>query len=284
MSNHFQNARRNRRIRTAIVLVIIIPTALFAVLPFVLLILSSFKTLEEYYALDFHFFPQKLQWGNYADVFREKYILRWTVNTLIITFSVTAICTISSIIVSYGFAKYRCRLNNILFMVLLSTMMIPWAVTMIPSFSIWAKLSLVDTYAPLIIPCIGGSVFYIFMFRQFMMGIPKELSEAARMDGCNSFRILWRIIVPNMIPAIMTMIIFTAMGQWGDFTAPYIYLSDVTKFTLSLGINMLRPQLGGYTPWPMLLAASTLFALPVLFLYFFGTKVFKNGFVVSSLK
>lgn len=284
MSSYTQSKRRNHRIKLAVVFTLIIPSALFAVLPFVLLVLSSFKTLEEYYAIDWHFFPHALQWSNYGDVFREKYIWRWTFNTFFIAGSVTAICTISSVIVSYGFAKFRCKLNSVLFMVLLSTMMVPWAVTMIPSFSIWAKLHLVDTYAPLIIPNIGGSVFYIFMFRQFMMGIPKELSEAARMDGCNSFRILWRIIVPNMIPAVMTMIIFTAMGQWGDFTGPFIYLSDVTKFTLSLGINMLRPQLNGYTPWPMLLAASTLFALPVLFLYFFGTKVFKNGFVVSSLK
>lgn len=256
-----------------------------AVLPFVLLVLSSLKTVTEYYALDFDFFPKHVQWSNYATVFSESLMPRWIGNTLFITVLATVIQMVSSIFVSYGFAKFRCRYNGFFFMLLLSTMMIPWAVTMIPSYTIWAKLNLVDSYLPLILPSIGGSAVYTFMFRQTMMGLSGEMSEAAKIDGCSSLRTLWQIIVPNMVPSIMTMVIFTAMGVWGDYLGPLLYVTDIRKFTVSLGLNMMAGQQdGGFVNWPGLLAGCVLFALPLIVLYFVGTRAFQKGLSISSLK
>ena len=249
------------------------------VLPTFVMLMSSVKTYDEYYSLFFTFLPKEWAFDNYLRVFQENadFVL-WIGNTLMHMISSTAICTVSTIFVAYGFAKFRCKLADALFMVLLCTMMIPWAVTMIPSYIIWAKLGMTDSYWPLILPSIGGSAYYTFMFKQNMRGIPNEIIEAAEIDGANSFMRLWLIVVPNCIPAIVTMVLFTSMGIWGDYLGPLIYLRQPQKFNISLGLNMLRAQTTqGKQDTPMLLAASVLMAIPSVFLYFIGTKIFAKG-------
>lgn len=260
---------------------ILIAVGLFMIFPTVIMILSSFKSYDEYYSISFTFFPKSIIAGfdNYVRVFSTNdRMFKWIGNTLILIVSNTVICTFSTILVAYGFAKFRSKIADVLFIVLLATMMIPWAVTMIPSFMLWANLKLTDTFVPLIIPSIGGSAYYIFMFKQNMRGIPNSIIEAAEIDGANSFVRLFKIIVPNCLPAIVTMVIFTAMGIWGDYLGPLIYLRTPDKFNISMGLNMLRTQSNlGKEDTPMLLAASVLMAIPSIVMYFAGTRIFAKG-------
>ncbi len=260
---------------------VLILVGLIMLFPTVIMVTSSLKSYDEYYAVTFRFLPANIIAGfdNYARVFSTNdQMLRWIWNTVILMVTNTAICTISTIFVAYGFAKFRSKIADLLFIVLLATMMIPWAVTMIPSFMIWARLGLTDTFIPLIIPSIGGSAYYVFMFKQNMRGIPNSIIEAAEIDGANSLIRLFKIIVPNCMPAIVTMVIFTIMGIWGDYLGPLIYLRSPEKFNISMGLNMLRTQSNqGKEDTPMLLAASVLMAIPSIILYFLGTRIFSKG-------
>lgn len=257
---------------------VLIIVGLIMIFPTVIMISSSLKSYDEYYSITFKFFPENIIAGfdNYVRVFSTNdKMLGWIGNTLFLIVSNTVICTLSTVFVAYGFAKFRSKTADVLFVVLLATMMIPWAVTMIPSFMIWAKLGLTDTFVPLIIPSIGGSAYYVFMFKQNMRGIPNSIIEAAEIDGANSLVRLFKIIVPNCLPAIVTMVIFTAMGIWGDYLGPLIYLRTPEKFNISMGLNMLRTQSNqGKEDTPMLLAASVLMAIPSIIMYFLGTKIF----------
>lgn len=267
------------RISYGIIYFILCVIGIAMILPTVVMVLSSLKTYDDYYSLQFHFLPTEWAFDNYMRVFSaDKNMLQWISNTFVLIGINLILCTGSTILVAYGFAKFRCKYTDAIFMVLLCTMMIPWAVTMIPSYIIWAKLGLTDSFWPLILPSIGGSAYYAFMFKQNMRGIPNEIMEAAEIDGAGSFARLWLIVVPNCIPAIATMAIFTAMGIWGDYLGPLIYLRTPSKFNISLGLNLLRAQtVQGKQDTPMLLAASVLMAIPSIIMYFTGTKIFAKG-------
>ncbi len=277
----FTGRKRRTRRKNIIFYLILTLVGVIMFLPTFMMVISSLKTYDEYYEIPFHFFPRVLAFDNYARIFRSpgSDIINWVGNTLFLLISNTVICTFSTILVAYGFAKFRSKLSDALFMVLLCTMMIPWAVTMVPSYIVWAKLGLVDTPWPLILPSIGGSAFYTFMFKQTMRGIPNEIMEAAEMDGANSFARLWLIVVPNCVPAIVIMVLFTAMGQWGDYLGPLIYLRTPEKYNISLGLNLMRSRAssGGRVDSTMLLAASVLMAIPSIAMYFGGTKIFAKG-------
>lgn len=276
----FHDRKKARRRSNIILYTILSLVAVLMVLPTLVMLCSSLKSYDDYYSLQFHLLPRDgVHFDNYARVFTssENFLL-WISNTLFLIVTNTVLCTVSTSMVAYGFAKFRCKASGALFMVLLATMMIPWAVTMVPSYLLWARLGLTDSFYPLILPSIGGSAYYVFMFRQNMRGIPNEIMEAAEMDGANSLTRLFRIVLPNCIPVIVTMVLFTAMGIWGDYLGPLIYLRRPEKFNISLGINMLRSQTTqGKQDTPMLLAASVLMAIPSMIMYYTGTKIFAKG-------
>lgn len=276
----FHDRKKARRRSNIILYTILSLVAVLMVLPTLVMLCSSLKSYDDYYSLQFHLLPRDgVHFDNYARVFTssENFLL-WISNTLFLIVTNTVLCTVSTSMVAYGFAKFRCKASGALFMVLLATMMIPWAVTMVPSYLLWARLGLTDSFYPLILPSIGGSAYYVFMFRQNMRGIPNEIMEAAEMDGANSLTRLFRIVLPNCIPVIVTMVLFTAMGIWGDYLGPLIYLRRPEKFNISLGINMLRSQpTQGKQDTPMLLAASVLMAIPSMIMYYTGTKIFAKG-------
>ncbi len=276
----FHDRKKARRRSNIILYTILSLVAVLMVLPTLVMLCSSLKSYDDYYSLQFHLLPRDgVHFDNYARVFTssENFLL-WISNTLFLIVTNTVLCTVSTSLVAYGFAKFRCKASNALFMVLLATMMIPWAVTMVPSYLLWARLGLTDSFYPLILPSVGGSAYYVFMFRQNMRGIPNEIMEAAEMDGANSLTRLFRIVLPNCIPVIVTMVLFTAMGIWGDYLGPLIYLRRPEKFNISLGINMLRSQTTqGKQDTPMLLAASVLMAIPSMIMYYTGTKIFAKG-------
>lgn len=255
----FHDRKKARRRSNIILYTILSLVAVLMVLPTLVMLCSSLKSYDDYYSLQFHLLPRDgVHFDNYARVFTssENFLL-WISNTLFLIVTNTVLCTVSTSLVAYGFAKFRCKASNALFMVLLATMMIPWAVTMVPSYLLWARLGLTDSFYPLILPSVGGSAYYVFMFRQNMRGIPNEIMEAAEMDGANSLTRLFRIVLPNCIPVIVTMVLFTAMGIWGDYLGPLIYLRRPEKFNISLGINMLRSQTTqGKQDTPMLLGGK----------------------------
>lgn len=203
-------------------------------------------------------------------------------NTVIIC----AVCVVGTLIscsmVAYGLSKIDWKGRNLLFMILLSTMMLPYQVIMVPVFAIFVWLGWVDTFLPLTVPAFLGNAFFIFLLRQFFMTIPKDLSEAARLDGCSEFDIYRRVIIPLSKPALAMVGLWTFMGAWNDFMGPLIYLVDESKYTLSLGLAMFLGQYGN--EYGMLMAVSTVVTVPIIVLFFFTQRTFIQGITLTGLK
>ena len=205
-------------------------------------------------------------------------------NTLILVVTNMVIGIGSSVLIAYGFARFRAKGKKLCFTILLSTMMLPWVVTMVPAYVLFAKLGLVGTLWPLILPSIGGSAYNIFLLQQFFRSIPKELDDAAKIDGCNSFQVLTRILLPNCGPIIATMVIFSFIGIWSDYVGPSIYILDQEQYTLALGLQFLKTSNFIAPPWHRLLAGCVLYALPMVIVYVCCQKAFVRGAVDSAIK
>ncbi len=203
-------------------------------------------------------------------------------NTLLVCVLTVVGTIVSSSLVAYGFSVLRWRGRDVIFFVMLSTMMLPGQVTMVPVFLIWRALGLVDTFAPLVVPAFLGSPFFIFLFRQFFLTIPRDLIEAARMDGAGEPRIWATIVMPLSTPAIATVGLFSFLGAWNDFLRPLIYLADQSKYTLSLGLAMFRTQYG--SEYGQMMAVATLMVIPIIVLFFFAQKTFIQGIKTSGMK
>lgn len=268
----------------SIIYIVLGSGAVAMLFPLVWMILTSLKTNNEIVAAGASWFPKSPQWGNYWRAFTSLPFGHWTLNTLIITAFTILGALVSNTLVAYGFARFRVRENNILFMVLLATMMLPSAVTMIPQFIIFKDVGWVNTYYPLIIPSFFGSAFFIFLLRQFFKTIPKDLEEAATLDGLGPFGTLLRIVAPLTLPALTTVTIFQFNGAWNEFMMPLIYLNDSSKYTLALGINFFKGGAGltELPQWNYLMAAATISLLPSLIVFFFGQKYFIEGISISS--
>jgi len=203
-------------------------------------------------------------------------------NTLLVC-TLTVIGTIlSSSLVAYGFSILRWRGRDAVFFAMLATMMLPGQVTMIPVFLVWRQLGLIDTFAPLVVPAFLGSPFFIFLFRQFFLTIPRDLIDAARMDGAGELRIWASVVMPLSTPAIATVGLFSFLGAWNDFLGPLIYLADQSRYTLSLGLAMFRTQYG--SEYGQMMAVATLMVIPIVVLFFFAQKTFIQGIKTSGMK
>ncbi len=265
-----------------ILTVVSILLSVFYAFPFFYMLLMSLH-FDTAGILSMNLFANPAHWENFNAVFAEIGMLNLFKNTMILMIGSVGIGIPASICIAYGFARFKCKYNNILFTILLSTMMIPWVVTMIPGYVEYDVLGWIGTPLPLIIPWIGGSAFNIFMIKQFIEGIPKELDEAGMIDGCNSFTILVRILVPQLGPALATLFIFAFQGTWGDYLGPSLYLKDRSLWTFSLGIEGLFPATGSPN-YALVMAASVLFSLPLFILLFFCQKAFVRGIVTSGIK
>ncbi len=223
-------------------------------------------------------------WADLKAFFAEKESFWWYLwNTLTITCLNTLGVVLSSALVAFGFARLRFPGRSALFVLVISTMMIPGQVTMIPTFILFSQLGWVGTYLPLIVPSwLGGSAYNIFLFRQFFMSIPFELDEAAKIDGCSTFGIFWRIILPLSIPSLITVAIFSVVWNWNDFLGPLIYIKNSEDFTLALGLNQFSSLYGNKTH--LMMAAGTVVLMPILVLFFIGQKYFIQGIATTGLK
>ena len=252
-------------------------------LPLAWLVSSSLKQSGRIFVVPPQWIPNPIVWGNYAEVWRLIPFGLYIRNTAFVTgFSIVGGLA-SSAIVAFGFARLRFPGRDVLFLVLLATIMIPSQVTLIPTYVLFRIIGWLDSYYPLIVPAFfGGGAFNIFLLRQFFMKLPLELDDAARIDGCSTFGIFRRILLPQSRPALGVIAIFLFMAHWNDFFGPLIYLNSSSKYTLALGLNLFRGT--QYTAWHLLMAASTMTAIPCILLYFVAQRYFIQGIVFTGIK
>ena len=252
--------------------------------PFLWMLFTALKTPAEIIKGIDAFFPSNPQWTNFSEALSKIPFLLYLKNTVIIVVLVMIGTLMSATTAAYAFAKLQWAGREKWFVILLSTLMIPLQVLLIPTYIMYDKLGFLGTKIPLILPAFlgGGAAFYIFMLRQFFKGIPKELSESAIMDGAGHIQIFFRIILPLSKPALITVALFTFMGAWNDYFGPLIFLSDPNQWTLAIGLRAFQSQYGGR--FDLLMAASIIIMLPTLILYFFTQRTFIEGIKFSGIK
>lgn len=253
--------------------------ALVFMIPLIWMFSTSLKANAEIFAWPPTWLPEQANFGNYATAF-EKYPLgRFMLNSAVLVFFNMLGELISVPLIAYGFARLNFPFKRVLFILMLSTMMIPGQIKLIPLYTMYSQLGLTGTYIPLVLPAFFGNAFFIFLMIQYIRTIPRDLDEAARIDGAGTWTILYRIILPLCKPVLAVMIVFTFLWVWNDFLQPLIYLNDFNMYPISVGLAFFR---GRYSvEWNMFMAATLVSILPVLVLYFFAQKHLIGG--ISSL-
>lgn len=277
-----RSARTSRVIsKTIVYTLLVVGGALFTV-PFFWMVTTSLKTMGQVLMFPPIWIPVPPQWQNYASAWAYLPFARFVLNTAIVTSVSSLGYLLSSSLVAFGFSRLRFSGRDTLFMVLLATFMLPSQVTLIPQFLLFQRLGWLNTLLPLIVPPYFGSAFYIFLLRQFMMSLPMELDEAARIDGAGSLRIFSTIIVPLARPALATVAIMAFMYNWNDFFGPLIYLTSPEKMTLAVGLQLFRGRFE--TEFNVLMAAATMAILPVFIVFFLTQKTFVEGIALTGIK
>lgn len=270
--------------KRVLVAVLLVAFGVVFMYPFVWLLSASFKPRSEVF--DNALIPNTFTFENYLNVWQEAPLALWLVNTVIVTVLAAVTVTMSSAMVAWGFSYFRFRGRNVLFGLVLATMMLPGAVTMIPTFLIWNGLGATGTLIPLWAGNLFGSAFYIFLLRQFFLGLPRDLFEAARVDGANNWTIFARIAVPLCKPILVVTLLFEAEAAWTDLMRGLIYLRDSATFTVPRGLKALVDQygFGGEWHWEILVTASVITTVPIIILFFLGQKHFVSGVATTGLK
>ncbi len=255
--------------------------------PFVWTVISSLKQPSEITAYPPVFIPAVLRFDNYAAAWAKVPFLLFYANSAIVTVLAVLGQIVSATLVAYGFARFNFPLHNVLFLLVIATLIVPWEVTIVPSFILYRWLGWLDTLKPLIVPFwFGGSPLFIFLLRQFFMSIPRDLDEAAEIDGANSFRILWQILVPLSMPALTTVAIFSFLQHWNEFIQPLIFLNSPEHFTVSLGLRYFQTTPGdpGEPKEHLLMAAAVIASIPCVLLFFAAQRFFVRGIVMTGIK
>ena len=265
-----------------LIYVVLTALALIYLFPFFWMIITSVKPDKELMAWPPTLIPHGLQLSNYPDALTYIPFFTYIKNTLVYCFSSVIGAILSCTLAAYGFSRIKWPERDKIFLLVLSTMMLPTQVTMIPMFIVFTKLGWVGSLKPLIVPTFFGVPFFIFLLRQFFMGIPFELSDAAKIDGCSEVRIFYNVLLPLVKPAIATVALFKFLDSWNDFLNPLIYLNDEAKFTISIGLQMFVGRVG--TKWGMLMAASTVVTIPIIVIFFFTQKTFIQGIAMTGIK
>lgn len=257
------------------------------IFPFFWTVMSSLKTVQEISKFPPVWIPEVLQWGNYARTLTMVPFMLWTYNSFFVVTLSTLGTVLSACLVAYSFARFRYRGRDLIFMITLGTMMLPAQVTLIPQFILFHKLGWINTLYPLWLPSwFGGGAFAIFLLRQFILSLPKDLDEAALIDGASYFRIFWQILLPLCKAVVATIAVISFIGSWNDFVNPLIYLQLPEKFTLAVGLNYFKntPEMGGEPTQHLLMAASVMVIIPVVLLFFATQRYFVQGIVLSGIK
>ena len=278
-----REARTRRAVRRLFRHLFLILLSLLFLAPFVWMVSTSFKTNAQVVEWPPRWLPNPLHPANYPDVFESVPLLTYAKNTLIVTSLSVIGAVVSNAVIAYGFARIRWPGRDVLFIITLGTLMLPFQVTMIPLFIMFSKMGWVNTFLPLIVPAFLGNAFYIFLLRQVYLGISEEFSEAARIEGASDLHILWHIIVPLARPALLSVALFQYLASWNDFLGPLLYLNDASKFTLALGLANMQSALG-LSDFGQIMAAATMIVLPVIGVFMFTQRYFLEGIAASGLK
>lgn len=262
--------------------VVLSAIGLLLLAPLVWLVSTSFKEPSAIFILPPQWIPQPFRWQNYPEALTAQPFLRFFLNTLMITVLATLGTVITASMAAFAFARLRFPARGLLFGLVISTLMLPSIVTLIPTFILFRYLRWIDTFLPLIVPFwFGGGAFNIFLMRQFFLTIPLELDEAARIDGANSYRIYAQIAIPLAKPAVATVVIFSIIAHWNEFVLPLIYLHSTEKWTMAIGLQGFSDLYS--TQWHWLMAASTVMVLPLIILFFSAQRYYLEGIQMSGI-
>lgn len=275
MMEYFKRTSVNRQTKKIVSYLLMMAIGIVLITPLLWMVFTSLKPMEEIVRYPPTFFPEKIVWQNYLDTITAFPFWRYARNTLLITVLVVFGNVLSNSFIAYGFAKLDFPGKKLMFALVLSTMMIPGFVTMIPQYVLFSKIGWVGTYLPLIVPSFFGNAFNIFLMRQFYLSINDELIEAAEIDGANHFYIWSRLMLPLTKPALITIAINSFNAAWNDFLGPLLYIQDQEKYTLQIGLQVFQNQ--ATTQWNYLMAGATLVLIPTILLFFFAQRYFIEG-------
>lgn len=288
-----RGAGRGYLVRQGIVYGLLLLGAALVLIPFLWMISTSLKTEDQLFTGQVNFIPNPAVPGNYLEVWTKLNSIkpgmtfsRIIGNTLFITFLAMFGEILSASIVAYGFARFRWRGRNVLFAIMLSTVMIPGIITRVPAFLIWKHLGLLDTYDPMTWPSLfAWGPLYVFLMRQFYLTVPREIEEAAILDGANVAQIYWYVMLPLIRPILLAIAVLSFQGNWNNFQSPLIYLTTPEKYPLALAMRFFDQSLSKEAPqWQYMMAMATMMATPVLILYFLAQKQFLEGINIGAVK
>lgn len=263
---------------------ILLVGSIIFIIPLIFMVSTSLKAMRQIALFPPELIPNPVIWLNYPDVFLYAPMHKYLLNTTFLVIPAIIGAVFTSSLAAYAFARLRAPGKNVIFMILLSTMMLPSIVTMIPTYILFAELGWIGTFKPLTIPPLAGSAFFVFLMRQFFMTIPRELEDAALIDGCSRRRIYTSIVLPLAKPVLATVTIFAFMGAWNEYLGPLIYLGNKDQYTLSLGLQVFVSSQQRQAEWGMMMAASTMMVTPVILLFFFAQKQFVQGITLTGIK
>jgi multiple sugar transport system permease protein len=271
-----------RLLRSATIYLALITLAIMFMIPLFWMLSTSLKARFEVFAYPPEIIPSTIQWGNFSEIFTRVPLGRYMLNTTVLVIANVIGQLVSVPLVAYAFARLRFPGRDTIFFIVIATMMVPTQVTLIPLYTLYQRLGMVDTYWPLILPSFFGNPFFIFLMRQYIKTLPRDLDDAARIDGAGTWGILYRIILPLCIPPLTIIMVYQFLWTWNDFIQPLIYIGNTDMYTLQLGLSMFR---GRFTvEWHLLMAAALVSVLPQLLVYFFAQRRLIGGIASVGLK
>jgi len=285
--------KARRSIGNATTILLLVFFSLFVLIPLAYMLSTSLKTEAQLFVWPMKWIPEPIAWENYVEAFNQlgriaPGLTFWRIlaNTLFITLLAMTAELIAVTVVAYGFARFRFPGRDVLFIIMLATMMMPWITTLIPTFLIWRTLKLIDTYDPLVLRIwLGGGAWAVFLLRQFYLTIPREMEEAAIIDGANTFQIYYKIMLPLIKPALLALAVLIFQGNWNNFLGPLIYLNTTVMFPLVVALRFFQESISKEAPkWHYMMAMSTVMALPILILFFVAQRYFIEGLTVGAVK
>jgi multiple sugar transport system permease protein len=274
--------RLGQRIRLSVTHLVLILLSIVFVIPFLWLISTSFKVDTQIFHYPPVWIPSPLTGVQYQLAVTTIPFFQYLKNSLVYSIGSLIGVILSCSLVAYGLARVRWPGRNFLFLLTIALLLLPGQVTLVPLFIIFRNLGWVGTFLPLIVPHFFGNAFFIFLLRQFMMTLPMDLSDAARIDGAGEFRTFWSVILPLIRPALATVGLFQFQAAWNDFLGPLIYLTDQSTYTISLGLQQYNSQ--HTTQWGQLMAASVLLTLPIIVIFFLTQRTFIQGITLTGIK
>jgi multiple sugar transport system permease protein len=284
MNTLIRSKKQRLALTNALIFALLTLGAIIMIVPLIWMVTTSLKTKLEVFEIPPVWIPANPQWGNYVKVWSMGPLLQGFLNSIFISFTVVIIGTITSSLAAYSFAKLKFPHKETIFLALLGTMMIPFAITLIPTFVLYTKIGWIDTWYPLIIPGLFGNVSMIFFLRQYMAGIPTSLIEAAVIDGAGYFKIYWQVILPLARPAVAAQGILWFMGAWNDYFAPSIYINTPEKLPLQVVIQSFNAYYAIQTDYAGIMAASVLSLIPILLVFTIFQKQIISSVATTGLK